>query len=61
MKKNKINDKNYELINTKLKKLLREKFNLKIQHNARKLEKTHLLKTVRRKIARLKTFLHKNN
>lgn len=46
----------YEL-NSELLSLLREKFNLKMQSNNRELRKPHLLKQVRRNIARINTLL----
>lgn len=43
---------NVELIN-----LLREQFNLRLKHSANKLQQCHLIKIVRRKIARVNTLL----
>ncbi|ODN42811.1 50S ribosomal protein L29 [Piscirickettsia litoralis] len=38
--------------------LLREQFNLRMQHGSGQLAQNHLLKNVRRNIARVKTVLH---
>ncbi|CAL4325350.1 50S ribosomal protein L29 [Buchnera aphidicola (Neophyllaphis podocarpi)] len=52
MRESKIEDLFKELIS-----LLREQFNLNIQFSSGKLQKFHLLKKVRRNIARVKTIL----
>ncbi|VFP78315.1 50S ribosomal protein L29 [Buchnera aphidicola (Cinara cuneomaculata)] len=41
----------------KLLELLQEQFNIRLQLSSGKLKKTHLIKKVRRKIARIKTIL----
>ncbi len=41
--------------------LMREQFNLRMQHATKQLTQTHNLNAVRRKIARVKTFLHEKN
>lgn len=49
--------KSSEELNTKLLNLLREQFNLRMQVSGGQLQQTHLLKQVRRNIARIKTLL----
>lgn len=49
--------KNTKELEKELLKLLREKFNLRMQMAKRALPQTHLLKQVRRTIARVKTLL----
>lgn len=58
--------KNYDILEKKIKNLYKElyflvheKFNLKIQFVSNQLQKVHLLKDTRRKIARIKTILIK--
>ncbi|CAL4324740.1 50S ribosomal protein L29 [Buchnera aphidicola (Thelaxes suberi)] len=51
------NKKNIIELNTKLSSYLREQFNLKLQHSSGKLKKTHLLKIVRKNIARVYTVI----
>lgn len=46
-----------EELNEELLSLLKEQFNLRMQHSTGQLEKTDQLKTVRRSIARVKTIL----
>ncbi|WP_343153539.1 50S ribosomal protein L29 [Buchnera aphidicola (Mindarus keteleerifoliae)] len=47
-----------EELKIELSELLREQFNLRVQFSSKKLQKVHLLKESRKKIARVKTFLH---
>ncbi|GAC15981.1 50S ribosomal protein L29 [Aliiglaciecola lipolytica] len=49
--------KNVEELNAELLTLLREQFNLRMQHSTGQLEKTDQLRKVRRNIARVKTIL----
>jgi large subunit ribosomal protein L29 len=49
--------KSVEELNTELTNLLREQFNLRMQHSTGQLEQTAQIKTVRRSIARVKTIL----
>jgi large subunit ribosomal protein L29 len=57
MKAAELKDKSVEELNAELLNLLREQFNLRMQHSTGQLEKTDQLKTVRRSIARVKTIL----
>ncbi|GAB3012214.1 50S ribosomal protein L29 [Bowmanella dokdonensis] len=57
MKATELKDKSVEELNAELLNLLREQFNLRMQHSTGQLEKTHQLKSVRRSIARVKTIL----
>lgn len=50
-------DKSVEELNEELISLLREQFNLRMQHTTGQLEKTDQLKKVRRNIARVKTIM----
>jgi large subunit ribosomal protein L29 len=52
-----LREKNVEELNAELAKLLREQFNLRMQHSTGQLEKTDQIRTVRRSIARVKTIL----
>lgn len=52
-----LKEKNAEELNTELLNLLREQFNLRMQHSTGQLEKTDQLRKVRRNIARVKTIL----
>ena len=52
-----LREKSVEELNTELTNLLREQFNLRMQHATGQLEKTDQLKTVRRNIARVKTIM----
>lgn len=52
-----LREKTVEELNAELLELLREQFNLRMQHSTGQLEKTDQLKTVRRNIARVKTIL----
>lgn len=57
MKAKELRDKNVEELNSELMKLLREQFNLRMQIASSQLQQTHLLKQVRRNVARVKTVL----
>ena len=57
MKANELKEKSVEELNAELLNLLREQFNLRMQYSTGQLEQTHLLKQVRRNIARVKTVL----
>ena len=57
MKATELKDKSVEELNEELLNLLREQFNLRMQHTTGQLEKTDQLKKVRRDIARVKTIL----
>ncbi|MDP2561971.1 50S ribosomal protein L29 [Psychrobium sp. 1_MG-2023] len=53
-----LREKSVEELNTALLELLREQFNLRMQNSTGQLAQTHLLKNVRRDIARVKTILN---
>lgn len=57
MKAVELREKTVEELNTELLNLLREQFNLRMQGSTGQLSQTHLLKNVRRDIARVKTIL----
>lgn len=57
MKTNELRAKTAEELKTELLSLLREKFNLYLQASSGRLQHTHLLKKVRRNVARIKTLL----
>lgn len=57
MKASYLREKNAKELDTELLKLLREQFNLRMQVASGQLQKTHLLKEVRRNVARVKTLL----
>ncbi|WP_137168349.1 50S ribosomal protein L29 [Salinimonas lutimaris] len=57
MKATELKEKSVEELNAELLNLLREQFNLRMQHTTGQLEKTDQLKKVRRTIARVKTIL----
>ncbi len=57
MKATELKEKSVEELNAELLNLLREQFNLRMQHTTGQLEKTDQLKKVRRNIARVKTIL----
>lgn len=57
MKAKELREKNKEELNTELLNLLREQFNLRMQMAGGQLAQSHLLKQVRRDIARVKTLL----
>jgi large subunit ribosomal protein L29 len=53
-----LREKSVEELNTALLELLREQFNMRMQNSTGQLAQTHLLKNVRRDIARVKTILN---
>lgn len=57
MKTNKLRAKSVAELKQELVGLLREQFNLRMQQGSEQLKQTHLLKQVRRNIARVKTLL----
>ncbi|KES17360.1 50S ribosomal protein L29 [Gilliamella apicola] len=57
MKAKELREKSVEELNTELLNLLREQFNLRMQLAGGQLKQTHMLKQVRRNIARVKTLL----
>jgi large subunit ribosomal protein L29 len=57
MKASELKSKSVEELNTELLGLLREQFNMRMQAATGQLAQTHLLKQVRRNIARVKTIL----
>ncbi|MBU2919507.1 MAG: large subunit ribosomal protein L29 [Psychrosphaera sp.] len=57
MKASELKDKSVEELNAELLSLLREQFNLRMQHASGQLAQSHLLKIVRRNIARVKTVI----
>lgn len=57
MKAKELREKSVEELNTELLNLLREQFNLRMQA-AYQLQQSHLLKQVRRDVARVKTLLN---
>lgn len=57
MKAKELREKSVEELNTELLNLLREQFNLRMQA-AGQLQQSHLLKQVRRDVARVKTLLN---
>ncbi|HET8817604.1 50S ribosomal protein L29 [Pseudidiomarina aestuarii] len=57
MKANELNDKTVEQLQEELLGLRREQFNLRMQAATGQLNQTHMLKQVRRDIARVKTIL----
>lgn len=58
MKASELNAKSVEELNQELLGLLREQFNLRMQAATGQLNQTHLLKQVRRNIARVKTVIN---
>ena len=58
MKASELKDKSVDDLNSELANLLREQFNLRMQKGTGQLAKPHLLKEVRRNIARVKTVLN---
>ncbi|MAX31515.1 MAG: 50S ribosomal protein L29 [Halomonadaceae bacterium] len=58
MKAQEIREKSVEDLQAQLFELLREQFNLRMQKATGQLSRTHLLKQVRRDIARVKTVLN---
>ena len=58
MNASELKQKNVEELNAELLNLLREQFNLRMQFSTGQLAQTHLIKNVRRDIARVKTILN---
>ncbi|WP_016955067.1 50S ribosomal protein L29 [Catenovulum sp. SX2] len=58
MNANELKDKSVEELKAELLELLREQFNLRMQKSTGQLSQTHLMKQVRRNIARVKTVLN---
>ncbi|AKP72524.1 50S ribosomal protein L29 [Piscirickettsia salmonis] len=58
MKAQELKQKSTSELQSELLELLREQFNLRMQHGSGQLAQNHLLKNVRRNIARVKTVLH---
>ncbi len=58
MNANELKEKSVEELKAELLELLREQFNLRMQKSTGQLSQTHLLKQVRRNIARVKTVLN---
>ncbi|CUA84523.1 MULTISPECIES: 50S ribosomal protein L29 [Pseudidiomarina] len=58
MKANELKEKTVEQLNEELLGLRREQFNLRMQAATGQLNQTHMLKQVRRDIARVKTILN---
>ena len=58
MNASELKQKNVEELNAELLNLLREQFNLRMQNSTGQLAQTHLIKNVRRDIARVKTILN---
>jgi len=57
MKANELKEKSIEELNVELLSLLREQFNYRMQASTGQLAQTHLLRIVRRNIARVKTII----
>jgi large subunit ribosomal protein L29 len=57
MKASELKDKSVEELKAQLLELLREQFSLRMQASTGQLAQTHLLKQVRRNIARVKTVM----
>ena len=57
MKASELTEKSVEELNAELLGLLREQFNLRMQHATGQLTQTHQIKIVRRSIARVKTII----
>lgn len=58
MKVSELREKSVDDLNTELLELLKEQFNLRMQHATGQLENSAQLKQVRRNIARVKTLLN---
>lgn len=58
MKASELNEKSVEQLNEELLGLLREQFNLRMQAATGQLNQSHMLKQVRRDIARVKTVIN---
>lgn len=59
MKANEINDMTVDELNSKLAELKQELFNLRFQHAVNQLENPKRLQAVKKDIARVKTFIRK--
>ena len=57
MKASELREKSIEELNAELLELLREQFNYRMQASTGQLAQTHMLRTVRRNIARVKTII----
>ncbi|NQZ87131.1 MAG: 50S ribosomal protein L29 [Colwellia sp.] len=57
MKASELKEKSIEELNTELLELLREQFNYRMKASTGQLAQTHLLRIVRRNIARVKTII----
>ena len=57
MKASELKEKSIEELNAELLELLREQFNYRMQASTGQLTQTHLLRNVRRNIARVKTII----
>ncbi len=57
MKASELKEKSIEELNAELLELLREQFNYRMQASTGQLAQTHVLRTVRRNIARVKTII----
>ena len=58
MKASELREKNVDELNKELEDLLREGFNLRMQHATGQMPQNHLLKENRRSVARVKTVLN---
>ena len=58
MKANELREKSVEELNTQMMSLLKEQFNLRMRKSTGQLNQGHLLRNVRRDIARVKTVLN---
>jgi len=58
MKASELREKSVEELNEELMALLKEQFNLRMQNGTGQLGQTHLLKKVRRDVARVRTMLN---
>ncbi len=58
MKANELREKSVDELNTELMSLLKEQFNLRMRKSTGQLNQGHLLRNVRRDIARVKTVLN---
>ncbi|GAP76894.1 MULTISPECIES: 50S ribosomal protein L29 [Pseudoalteromonas] len=58
MKASELKDKSVEELNAELIELLREQFNLRMQASTGQLAQSHMLRKVRRDIARVKTVIN---
>ncbi len=61
MKAAELRDKSVAELDSELNELLKEQFNLRMQHGTGQLGQTHLLKQVRRDVARVRTLLNEKN